>query len=49
MNFDKSTFNSIYEDLIFNNNLENCTAKTADVIRLGWLLGQSSIALLVVL
>lgn len=45
MSFDKTTFNSIYDDLVLNNNVE-FGAKTADeLIRLGWLLGQSSIAL----
>lgn len=49
MSLDKSTFKSIYEDLVFNKNEGTASAKTADnLIQLGWLLGQSSIALWVV-
>lgn len=45
MSFDKTTFDSIYDDLVLNNN-EEIGAKTADeLIQLGWLLGQSSLAL----
>ncbi|KAG4069826.1 hypothetical protein HA402_006841 [Bradysia odoriphaga] len=46
MNFDKATFNSIYDDLISNDNERNDSGKSADdLLRLGWLLAQSSIAL----
>ncbi|XP_037025108.1 fidgetin-like protein 1 [Bradysia coprophila] len=46
MSFDKATFNSIYDDLLSNDNKRIDSDKSAaDLLRLGWLLAQSSIAL----
>lgn len=46
MSFDKSTFKSIYEELVFNNFEETASDKIADnLLHLGCLLGQSSLAL----
>ncbi|KAJ6633013.1 Fidgetin-like protein 1, partial [Pseudolycoriella hygida] len=43
MNFDEATFNSIYDDLVFSDKDGNLSAE--NLIKLGWLLGQSSVAL----
>lgn len=46
MSFDKAAFNAIYDDLIANDNKQIGSAKSGDdLIRLGWMLAQSSIAL----
>lgn len=44
MSFDESTFKSIYEELVFNN-IDGDDKIAENLLQLGWLMGQSSIAL----
>lgn len=46
MSFDKGAFNSVYDDLISNGNGQFGGAQSEDdLLRLSWILAQSSLAL----